>query len=295
MATPLRDPAYEPASLRRSGIERVGDLPWGAHICLFYETSADLLDIAADYFRAGLEDNEFCIWALSEPLTHEEAADSLREAIPGFDTYLARGAIELVSGYDWYLKGDEFDSQRITRGWHRKLVEAKARGHAGMRVSGNAFWMESSLWKDFCAYEGELDHSLSGHEMIVLCTYSLLASRTVDLLDVVRAHNFSLARRRGRWEFLETPELAQARRHIGQLNSAINILSNPFPGRESLTPRERVTLAQIVMGASSKEAARNLKISHRTVEFHRANILRKLEVKNTAELIHKVLSAKTRR
>lgn len=89
--------------------------------------------------------------------------------------------------------------------------------------------------------------------------------------------------------------LARARRHIGQLNSAINILSNPFPGRESLTPRERVTLAQIVMGASSKEAARNLMISHRTVEFHRANIPRKLEVKNTAELIHKVLSAKTRR
>jgi DNA-binding CsgD family transcriptional regulator len=52
-----------------------------------------------------------------------------------------------------------------------------------------------------------------------------------------------------------------------------------------LTPRERVVLAQIVKGASSKDAARTLGISPRTVEFHRANILEKLGAKNTAELV----------
>lgn len=76
---------------------------------------------------------------------------------------------------------------------------------------------------------------------------------------------------------------------IRRLNGAIDILSNPFPGREMLTQRERVALAQIVKGASSKAAARNLSISPRTMEFHRANILRKLGVRNVAELIYKVL------
>ncbi len=76
---------------------------------------------------------------------------------------------------------------------------------------------------------------------------------------------------------------------IRRLNGAIDILSNPFPGHEMLTERERVALAQIVKGASSKAAARNLNISPRTMEFHRANILRKLGVRNVAELIHKVL------
>lgn len=76
---------------------------------------------------------------------------------------------------------------------------------------------------------------------------------------------------------------------IGRLNGAIDILSNPFPGHELLTQRERAALAQIVKGASSKAAARNLNISPRTMEFHRANILRKLGVRNVTELIYKVL------
>jgi two-component system, LuxR family, response regulator FixJ len=55
------------------------------------------------------------------------------------------------------------------------------------------------------------------------------------------------------------------------------------------TPREQAVLAQIVAGFSSKEAARRLGISHRTIEFHRANILQKLGAKNTAGLMRAVL------
>ena len=127
--------------------------------------------------------------------------------------------------------------------------------------------------------------------MIVLCTYSLKASRAVDLLDVARSHNFSLARRNGRWEFLATPELVAARREIGRLNGAIDILSTPMPNLdETLTPSERISLAYVVKGASSKETARALGVSHRTIEFHRANILRKFGARNLADLVAKILT-----
>ena len=61
-------------------------------------------------------------------------------------------------------------------------------------------------------------------------------------------------------------------------------------GPTSLTPRERLVLAEIVMGLSSKEVGRSLDISPRTVEFHRANLLKKFGARNTAELLRKVLS-----
>jgi DNA-binding CsgD family transcriptional regulator len=48
-------------------------------------------------------------------------------------------------------------------------------------------------------------------------------------------------------------------------------------------------LSQIMKGASSKEAARLLGISPRTVDFHRANLLQKLGAKNTAALVRTVL------
>ena len=67
----------------------------------------------------------------------------------------------------------------------------------------------------------------------------------------------------------------------------------PLPERDCqphLTPKERVILAEIVRGHSSKEVARALNISPRTVEFHRAKLLKKYGARNVAELVRKVLS-----
>ena len=93
-------------ALRDSGVDRIGALPWGAHICLFYETPEDLLEVNADYFAAGLADGEFCIWALSDPVTIHDAEAALTRVVPDFSERLRAGQMELVAGHDWYLKGD---------------------------------------------------------------------------------------------------------------------------------------------------------------------------------------------
>ncbi len=61
-------------------------------------------------------------------------------------------------------------------------------------------------------------------------------------------------------------------------------------GFNLLTPRERDVLAQIVSGASNKEAGRSLKISPRTIEIHRARIMDKLGAKNAADLVRIALA-----
>ena len=49
-------------------------------------------------------------------------------------------------------------------------------------------------------------------------------------------------------------------------------------------------LAQIAGGASNKEVGRDLGISMRTVEVHRAHIMEKLNARNAADLVRIVLS-----
>lgn len=256
---------------------------------MFYATREDLLDTAAAYFKAGLQSNEFCVWAISDPITQSDARDALRRAVPDFDRHQEAGRIELLDGTEWYLDGDQFDIEKVTCGWNEKLRGALANGYEGMKVSGNAFWIETHHWSAFCEYEEELNRSVTGQKLIVLCTYSLLASRAMDVLDVARAHHCTLARRNGEWEFLATPELLQARQEIKKLRETVDILSRSLSCDNSLTPRERVALAHIVRGATSKEAARALGVSPRTVEFHRANVMRKLGAKNTADLVRKLL------
>jgi FixJ family two-component response regulator len=66
-----------------------------------------------------------------------------------------------------------------------------------------------------------------------------------------------------------------------------------FDGDQLLTPREREVLVQIAAGASNKEAGRLLGISPRTIEVHRARIMAKLDAKNAADLMRKVLVERT--
>jgi FixJ family two-component response regulator len=81
---------------------------------------------------------------------------------------------------------------------------------------------------------------------------------------------------------------AYARRQAEQ--SASKIATLHFPGREPLTRREREVLEQFASGASNKEAGRYLGISPRTIEDHRANIMKKLGARNATDLIRIVLS-----
>ncbi len=67
----------------------------------------------------------------------------------------------------------------------------------------------------------------------------------------------------------------------------INFMSTQSISENVLSNKETEVLRLISKGLTTKEIAAQLFVSSRTIETHRANILKKLEVKNTAELIKK--------
>jgi len=72
-------------------------------------------------------------------------------------------------------------------------------------------------------------------------------------------------------------------------NGKNSILARDFPGHDRLTAREGDVLERIAQGESNKEAGRELGISPRTIEVHRARIMEKLAAKNAADLMRIVL------
>jgi FixJ family two-component response regulator len=108
--------------------------------------------------------------------------------------------------------------------------------------------------------------------------------------------------RNGALDFIEKPHrsseiVARVKAAIGTLSRQLpNRNSSPkipilhLPGREPLTRRERDVLAQLADGASNKQAGRQLGLSPRTIEGHRAKIMKKVGVRNLAELVRRVLS-----
>ncbi len=54
---------------------------------------------------------------------------------------------------------------------------------------------------------------------------------------------------------------------------------------DSLSQREREVLAGVMRGCTNKQIGVELGISHRTVEIHRARLMRKLHVTTLADLL----------
>jgi hypothetical protein len=193
---------------RDSGISIVGGLPWGSHFCQFYQTQKDLLDVLVPYFRAGLENNEKCVWVTSDFLTREDAMRAMDEGVSDFAEYIGTGQMEIFPYTDWYLKGGNFDLQRTLNMWMEKHDEALDQDFDGMRVSGNPYWIDNKKdWNDFAAYEAEINNVIGGTKLLVLCTYSLIKCGLVEILDVVKNHEFALAINHGAWQVVSMPDL----------------------------------------------------------------------------------------
>lgn len=203
-----------PTNLRQTGIPIADEMPWGTHFCQFYQIQQDLLDILIPYFKAGLENNEFCIWVTSEFLTKEEVLRVLKKNIPKFPKFFKSGQIEVFPYTDWYLKQGKFEMERVLEMWVAKHDEGLSRGFDGMRVSGNPFWIDNKKdWDDFASYEARINQVIGSYNLLVLCTYSLDKCHANEVIDVVTNHQFALIKRK-RWEFIETAEQRQAKEVI---------------------------------------------------------------------------------
>lgn len=71
-----------------------------------------------------------------------------------------------------------------------------------------------------------------------------------------------------------------------------NIYNKPQRGLPFLTSKEKQVVKYLMDGYSSKEIAAKLDISPRTIETHRANVLSKFDLRNTTELIKKIVEQK---
>jgi PAS domain S-box-containing protein len=66
-------------------------------------------------------------------------------------------------------------------------------------------------------------------------------------------------------------------------------VSEKRPVTAELTPREREIAALLVEGKTSKLIARQTDLSPRTVEMHRAKLMRKFSAATSSELVHKLM------
>jgi PAS domain S-box-containing protein len=208
--------------MRRTGIEVIGNVPWGTHLCQFYQSKQDLIDVLVAYFRQGLADNEFCMWITSEPLGVAEARAALKSVEPALDEYIHRGQIEILDYTQWYTRKGRFNMGEVLQGWIEKLEGALDRSYEGLRLTGNTLWLEDKDWADFTAYEEAVNRVIGKYRMLAICTYCLDKCSAHEIMDVMSNHRFALVKRAGRWQMIESSENQKTEASLRESEERLN-------------------------------------------------------------------------
>jgi PAS domain S-box-containing protein len=206
--------------LRKTGIALVSELPWGAHLCLFYETNRDLLEILTPYVQAGLESGERCVVMTWEHTTPDQVVQTLRAAMPDMDRHVRQQALEVID-HEYFFENGAFSLDKALRYWRETLEDALGRGFEGLRIVANDAWLTSETWRAFSDFEQALDEAVAGSKTIVLCAYPLAQCAATQILEVARTHGYVIAKRDGVWDLLETATIMQTKAELSRLYRAI--------------------------------------------------------------------------
>lgn len=216
--TPFSEDSHMNMPNRPSGLDAVGDIPWGSHFCQFYGERGDLVDSLVPYFKAGLEHNEQCLWITSAPFGAEDATAMLRTAVPDLSQRLERRQIEIIGHDEWYTRAGAMTADQVLAAWIERQKRSLEQGYAGLRLTGNTFWLERKDWGAFVDYEERVSETFRDHNILALCSYCVGKCQSQDVIDVVRNHEFALIRQAGRWDLIESAPLKTAKASLRQLN-----------------------------------------------------------------------------
>jgi len=184
-------------NLRKSGITVVGDLPAGCHFCQFYKTKKDLTDIFIPYLKAGMENNELCVWVTSKQFAPEDAERALKKAIPEFAKYTNKKQIEIIP-----FSKCHSGSGKQGKVFSSLLDKASNRGFDGLRLACCAI-PAKERGKIRTCFEA---NTITGSSVIALFAYPREKFDAIGIMEVVKMHKFALIRNADRWEVIESSE-----------------------------------------------------------------------------------------
>jgi DNA repair protein RadC len=199
---------------RDTGIGALGSLPWGSHICVFYGTTQDLVDTLVPYFKAGLENNEFCVWITAPLFGKKRALTAISNQIPDLNRYLKAGQLEFTPYTTAYLKDGVFNMQKALYSLAYRTKQAFVNGYGGMRVAGYVAYLKMREWQVIINFERQINKYIVNTPTLGLCAYPLDKCNASQFIDVIGNHRYAFIVHRGETMSLRTKTAREMRRSL---------------------------------------------------------------------------------
>lgn len=173
------------------------NMPWGAHVCEFYDSQKGQLGMLVPYFKEGLERNETCIWVVAD-LTIQEATDALAAAVPDLRDRMAKGQIKIGHHSEFHTHDGRLRPiDDMIDQW--KKIAVMANDSTGVRACGDASWInDEEKMAEFADYENKVNCVINNSRITAVCTYPTRLASFCSAKELPHSHSKILVKR-GEW------------------------------------------------------------------------------------------------
>lgn len=213
---------------RNIGIKPLEDVQWGTHSCYFYQSKKDLLAFLIPYFKVGLENNEYCLWIISDDITRGEAEELLRTEVKEFDRYLKKGQIAIIPYTEYYVKDGVLNLDNIIKhviSTHKLILE---QGYDGIRASGDLRWLKKQDLDAFISFENRFNEAVSNLNFLGTCTYPINKFKKAEILNISNTHRFVIFKNNGSFDVIESSEQKKLEDEIQKISVLSSGVAHDF-------------------------------------------------------------------
>ncbi len=187
-----------------SGLDGIGPLDWGTHLCHVYSSANDLLDTVLRFLRAGLEGGERCVWVVARPLDALKARTAMEESLPSLPRHEARLQIQVLWPWEVFSSRAAVDPEELAGAWRARADRARRDGFAGLRIAQASTAFEVMSEPARAAYELALHRSVQSQNIVALCSYPLDLCTSGTAIEGALCHHCALLKEEDRWMALES-------------------------------------------------------------------------------------------
>lgn len=226
--------------LRRTGINIIGDVPWGTHISQLYSSKYDFLEELVPYVKEGLFNNELCVWIYSQNMTYQEIREYLEKNSIDVEKYIDGNQLKIIPHTGWYLMDNTFDEVRVNEKWLKLLKDALDKGFDGLRVVADIGWLEKCFVRSFLDYERNINSIVSEQPFIALCLYDVRTMNVAELTEVINNHRYMLVKDDGKLKALKNVELLVKDKRLEQIKADYKRLLRFLPEAVFIHDKQKI-------------------------------------------------------
>jgi len=188
---------------RATGLETIPQLKWGTHLCQFYKTGDDLISVTLPFIKAGLENNEYCLWVAWEPVDTALVTEALANELPDPSILFDSRQIEVASHCTPDFQRGLFCRDGLVDAVKERIEKAVSMGHEGARIVDNLSWHHESDWCSLMEGERAASEVMAQLPVMALCSYPVVGCTGFQMKDIGAAHHYVLVSVGGQCEVIE--------------------------------------------------------------------------------------------